>query len=117
MLVDAPCSCSGVWRRNPGSQWILSEEEIAELARQQLEILETYARAVRVGGILVYATCSIFDRENSGVVREFLDKHPEFKLDPFDHPLTGNVAPGMLRIDGGLYDCDTLFGARMIKVQ
>ena len=58
-----------------------------------------------------------FDMENSGVVRAFLDAHPEFKLDPFENPLTGKIAPGMLRIDGGIYDCDTLFGARMIKVQ
>lgn len=117
VLVDAPCSCSGVWRRNPGAQWILSAGEVEELAAQQLEILETYARAVRAGGILVYATCSVFDAENSGVVRKFLEKHPEFKLDPFEHPLTGAVAPGMLRIDGGNFNCDTLFAARMIKVE
>ena len=116
VLVDAPCSCSGVWRRNPGAQWILTMEEVEELAAQQLEILETYARAVRPGGVLVYATCSVFDAENSGVVRKFLEKHPEFKLDPFEHPLTGKVAPGMLRIDGGNFNCDTLFAARLIKV-
>ena len=46
----------------------------------------------------------------------FLEKHPEFNLDPFEHPLTGNIAPGMLRIDGGNFNCDTLFAARMIKV-
>ena len=116
VLVDAPCSCSGVWRRNPGAQWILTSLELDELAAQQLEILETYAKAVRPGGILVYATCSLFDAENFGVVRKFLEKHPEFKLDPFEHPLTGNIAPGMLRIDGGNFNCDTLFAARMIKV-
>ncbi len=116
VLVDAPCSCSGVWRRNPGAQWILTMEEVEELAIQQLEILETYAKAVRSGGILVYATCSVFDTENSGVVRKFLEKHPEFKLDPFEHPLTGNIAPGMLRVDGWNFNCDTLFAARMIKV-
>lgn len=117
VLVDAPCSCSGVWRRNPGAQWILTAEEVEELAIQQLEILETYSAAVRTGGVLVYATCSVFDEENSGVVRKFLDKHPEFKLDPFADPMTGNIAPGMLRIDGGLYNCDTLFAARMRKVE
>jgi len=94
----------------------LTMEEVEELAIQQLEILETYAKAVRSGGILVYATCSVFDTENSGVVRKFLEKHPEFKLDPFEHPLTGNIAPGMLRVDGWNFNCDTLFAARMIKV-
>ncbi len=116
VLIDAPCSCSGVWRRNPGAQWILTPEEVEELAAQQLEILETYSRAVRPGGILVYATCSVFDAENSGVVRKFLEKHPEFKLDPFEHPLSGSIAPGMLRIDGKNFNCDTLFAARMIRV-
>lgn len=116
VLIDAPCSCSGVWRRNPGSQWILTREEVAELAAEQLDILNTYAKAVRPGGTLVYATCSLFDAENSDVVRAFLASHSEFKLDPFTNPITGEIAPGMLRIDGGLYDCDTLFAARMIKV-
>ena len=117
VLIDAPCSCSGVWRRNPGAQWILTEEDVADLARQQLEILENYAKAVRPGGVLVYATCSLFDEENASVVRSFLEKHPEFKLDPFPNPLTGDIAPGMLRIDGGLYNCDTLFAARMRKFE
>ena len=116
VLVDAPCSCSGVWRRNPGAQWILTPQEQEELAAQQLEILETYSKAVRAGGVLVYATCSVFDAENVCVVRKFLEKHPEFKLDPFEHPLTGNIVPGMLRIDGANFNCDTLFAARMIKV-
>ena len=117
VLIDAPCSCSGVWRRNPGAQWILSMEEVEELSCQQLEILENYSAAVRTGGVLVYATCSVFDAENASVVRKFLEKHPEFKLDPFTDPLTGEIAPGMLRIDGGLYNCDTLFAARMRKFE
>ena len=117
VLIDAPCSCSGVWRRNPGAQWILSAEEINDIAVRQLEILETYAAAVRAGGVLVYATCSVFDIENVDVVRKFMDKHPEFKLDPFPNPLTGDIAPGMLRIDGGLYNCDTLFAARLRKFE
>ena len=81
------------------------------------EPLETYAAAVRAGGVLVYATCSVFDIENVDVVRKFMDKHPEFKLDPFPNPLTGEIAPGMLRIDGGLYNCDTLFAARLRKFE
>ena len=116
--VDAPCSCAGVWRRNPGSQWQLKESEVAALAAEQLQILQDYAAAVRPGGVLVYATCSLFDQENSGVVRQFLAENREsFKLDPFTHPLTGDVMPGMVRIDGYKFDCDTLFAARLRKVK
>lgn len=117
VLVDAPCSCSGVWRRNPGAQWKLTAQEIDELAAQQLQILTEYAGAVRAGGTLVYATCSMFDKENREVVRKFLDANPEFKLDPFAHPFDEEkVCPGMLRVDGDEFDCDTMFVAKMRKV-
>lgn len=117
ILLDAPCSCSGVWRRNPGSQWKLTPEDISELAATQRQILENYAHALRVNGVLVYATCSLFDDENGNVVRNFLAAHPEYKLDPFEHPLTGSIAPGMLRIDSIDGDCDALFMAKMRKVK
>jgi len=66
---------------------------------------------------LVYATCSLFDAENSAVVRNFLSGHPEYKLDPFPHPLNGKIVPGMVRIDSIDGDCDALFVAKMRKVQ
>ena len=75
ILVDAPCSCSGVWRRNPGAQWKLTPEDLDDLSATQLKILENYAAALRTGGVMVYATCSLFDRENSAVVKEFLARH------------------------------------------
>ncbi len=117
VLIDAPCSCSGVWRRNPGAQWKLKPEDIADLSNTQKQILENYTSAVRPGGVLVYATCSIFDAENSNVVQAFLDRHDEYKLDPFDNPLTGKVAPGMLRIDSIDGNCDALFMAKMRRVK
>lgn len=117
VLLDAPCSCSGVWRRNPGAQWKLSREEIDELSALQERILENYAAAVRPGGVLIYATCSLFDQENIVPVRNFLSRHEEYKLDPFENPLNGKIAPGMLRIDSIDGDCDALFMAKMRKVK
>ncbi len=117
ILVDAPCSCSGVWRRNPGAQWKLTPEDVADLSRTQAQILENYADALRPGGVMVYATCSLFDRENSEVVKNFLSRHEEYKLDPFENPLTGKIVPGMLRIDSIDGDCDALFMAKMRKVK
>lgn len=113
VLVDAPCSGSGVWRRNPGGAWNLTPEKLNEYSTTQLAILENFSRAVQTGGVLIYATCSIFDCENSGVVEKFLAAHPEFKLEPFDDPITGLCQPGM----GNFHDPDSdfLFAARMRK--
>ena len=117
VLVDAPCSCSGVWRRNPGAQWKLTPQDIDDLSGTQFEILGNYANAVKTGGTMIYATCSIFDRENCDVVRKFLAAHEEYKLDPFPHPIYGNIVPGMVRIDSIDGDCDALFVARLRKVK
>ena len=116
VLIDAPCSCSGVWRRNPGAQWKLRPEDPAELSELQRRLLDDYADAVRPGGVLVYATCSLFDVENRAAVRHFLDTHAEYKLDPFPHPLTGKIVPGMVRIDSVDGDCDALFIAKMRRM-
>jgi len=67
--------------------------------------------------VLVYATCSLFDAENCEVVQKFLAGHEEYKLDPFENPLTGKIAPGMLRIDSTDGNCDALFMAKMRKVK
>lgn len=72
VLVDAPCSGSGTWRRAPHLMACTSEAELAAAARVQLEILTTSARRVRPGGLLAYATCSIARVENSDVARAFL---------------------------------------------
>ncbi|MBQ7392774.1 MAG: methyltransferase domain-containing protein [Lentisphaeria bacterium] len=118
VLVDAPCSCSGVWRRNPDGVWTIKEEEIAETSQLQARILEAAAPGVKPGGILVYATCSIFKEENREQVQQFLAKHPEFVLERFPHPLSGEpVADGMLQVTPADADCDAMFVARMRKLK
>ena len=64
VLVDAPCSGSGVWRRNPDAKYRIEEEDLDQLIQTQRELLVSYQRMVKPGGILVYATCSIFPAEN-----------------------------------------------------
>ena len=118
VLVDAPCSCSGVWRRNPDGVWTLKPEEIDETARLQAKILEAVAPGVKPGGVLVYATCSIFKEENKDQVKAFLANHPEFVLEKFPHPLTGAMtADGMLQVTPADADCDAMFVARMRKLK
>ncbi|MBN3755397.1 RsmB/NOP family class I SAM-dependent RNA methyltransferase [Paraburkholderia sp. Tr-20389] len=82
VLVDAPCSGLGTLRRNPDLKWRQSPESIAELTPKQLSILTSAARLVKKGGRLVYATCSILDAENEGVVQQFLAAHADFQLVP-----------------------------------
>ena len=112
VLTDAPCSCSGTWRRNPGGRWSLEAGELNDLTRLQAEILRNAASGVKPGGILVYATCSVFQRENRDVVEGFLRDQPQFRLEPCPHPLTGQATDGMVQILPGDGDCDAMFAAR-----
>ncbi len=80
VLLDVPCSNSGVLQRRVDARWRLSEDEIARLSVLQLQILEQACRAVRPGGRLVYSTCSIDREEDRAVVDAFLQKHKEFTL-------------------------------------
>ena len=118
VLVDAPCSCSGVWRRNPDGVWTLNPQEVAETAQLQTRILEAAAPGVKPGGVLIYATCSVFKEENREQVAAFLARHPEFVPERFPHPLTGELTTdGMLQITPADADCDAMFVARMRKLK
>lgn len=81
ILIDAPCSGLGTIRRMPLQKWKLTKESITKLAKNQLDILETYSSFVKPNGIVVYATCSFLPQENEEVVVKFLEKHPEFSKD------------------------------------
>ncbi|MBM3858863.1 MAG: 16S rRNA (cytosine(967)-C(5))-methyltransferase RsmB [Verrucomicrobia bacterium] len=81
VLVDAPCSNTGVMRRRPDLRWRLTEAEIGRLAFVQEKLLASGARLTRRGGVLVYGTCSLEMEENERVAERFRDSHPEFALD------------------------------------
>jgi len=80
VLIDAPCTGLGVLRRNPDSKWKMEPEFIETIKKTQAEILDSYSQLVKVGGKLVYATCSIFPSENEDQVNKFLENHKEYKL-------------------------------------
>jgi 16S rRNA (cytosine967-C5)-methyltransferase len=92
VLVDAPCTGTGTWRRNPDARHRLTEQDLLELTRKQSSILDTARALVRVGGRLVYATCSLLQEENEGQVSEFLIRHPDFVLVPLAHAWTLGTA-------------------------
>ncbi len=82
VLVDAPCSGTGVWRRNPDARWKHLGPGLDELLPLQASILKSAARLVKPGGRLVYATCSLLPDENQLQVEKFLAEHSDFKLLP-----------------------------------
>ncbi|MCS6935250.1 MAG: class I SAM-dependent methyltransferase [Chitinophagales bacterium] len=81
LLIDAPCSGTGVLRRKPDAKWHLTEEFIHHITKVQLQLMERYTPLLREGGTLVYSTCSILPRENEMQVKKFLQRHPHFILD------------------------------------
>ena len=79
VLCDAPCSGSGAWRRSPEGKWALTPARLAELGQMQGEILRNAKGLVAPGGILAYATCSVFAAENGDRINGFLAGHPGWK--------------------------------------
>ena len=82
VFVDAPCTGTGTWRRNPDAKWRLRPLDLEELSALQGNILDSAARLVKPGGRLIYATCSMLPAENDGQIRNFLGSHPGFALVP-----------------------------------
>ena len=81
ILVDAPCSNTGVMRRRVDLRWLIQPAEIERLRATQLALLNQAATVLKPGGIIVYSTCSLEPEENSEVVKEFLATNPNFKLE------------------------------------
>jgi 16S rRNA (cytosine967-C5)-methyltransferase len=103
VLIDAPCSSAGTWRRNPDARWRFDPADTLELVHLQQQLLGNAAPAVRVGGRLVYATCSWQVSENEQQVDWFLAQHPEFALE--SQQILG--APEL--------DSDTMFVAVLVR--
>jgi 16S rRNA (cytosine967-C5)-methyltransferase len=96
VLLDAPCSGTGTWRRQPELRWRLTPERLAELHATQEALLNQAAVHVKPGGRLVYATCSILPSENEDRVAVFLETHPDFAVTPVAaiwRGLTGSEQP------------------------
>lgn len=81
ILIDAPCTGTGVIRKHPDIKWARSERDFEELPKKQLRLLEGVAPYLKKGGVIVYATCSLEPEENEEVIQKFLEKHPEFTLE------------------------------------
>jgi 16S rRNA (cytosine967-C5)-methyltransferase len=104
ILVDAPCSNTGVMRRRVELRWRLKPEEIARMAGTQANLLAAAAKRIRAGGVLVYSTCSLERDENQAVVGKFLALNPSFRLEkevvltPMTHGVDGAYCARMIRL-------------------
>ena len=80
VLIDAPCTGAGTWRRRPDAKWRLSEDTLQMRNNQQRKVLESASEFVKDGGLLIYVTCSLLAEENEAQVYAFLEEHPEFQI-------------------------------------
>ncbi|MDR3517379.1 MAG: RsmB/NOP family class I SAM-dependent RNA methyltransferase [Azospirillaceae bacterium] len=122
VLVDAPCSGTGTWRRNPDQRWRRQGPDLGELRRLQAEILDSAARLAKPGGRVIYATCSLLLEENEVQIESFLGTHPDFVVRPITE-LWGDVIGGrapveepMLRLSPGRHGTDGFFAAVLERV-
>jgi 16S rRNA (cytosine967-C5)-methyltransferase len=117
VLVDAPCSGSGTWRRAPHLKWCTTEADIATHATRQQELLARFGRLVRPSGLLIYATCSLSRRENQDVITAFLATHAEFALlAPLRSSGSAIGGPGFTILPA-CHDTDGFFVAVMRRVR
>jgi 16S rRNA (cytosine967-C5)-methyltransferase len=114
VLVDAPCSGSGTWRRNPEGRWRLNSERLGRLVRLQERLLDLASPLVKPGGALVYATCSIIRAEGADQARNFLGRHSSWLVQ--DVPFNSGRADGPGRLLTPGHDAtDGFFVARFIR--
>jgi len=112
ILLDAPCSASGVVRRHPDIKWLRRKTDVSEFGRTQAELLEALWRVLAPDGKLLYTTCSVFPEENGAQVDNFLLRHPDAKMLPLPglaendkeapRPLEGQILPSA-NSDGFFY--------------
>jgi 16S rRNA (cytosine967-C5)-methyltransferase len=118
VLADVPCSGLGTLRRNPEIKWRFRPEDFGALQKTQGEILAAVAGAVRIGGYLLYSTCSTEPEENEDVIKSFLSAHSEFRLEtPVEpHGVDNWIShDGMLRTFPGSRLWDGFFAALMLR--
>lgn len=114
VLVDAPCSGTGTWRRNPEARWRLTRERLDKLVATQRHILGLAAELVRPGGALVYIVCSVLDDEGAGQIRAFLDAFPGWVTETLT-PGAGTPRGAGIRLTPLLDSTDGFFVAKMVR--
>ena len=115
VLVDAPCSGTGTWRRNPEARWRLTEKQLDRYAAIQSRLLDVAADLVRPGGRLVFVTCSLLDQEGAEQAQDFLDRHVGWRAETPALPAGAPRGPG-LRLSPYDDGTDGFFVARFVRL-
>lgn len=122
VLVDAPCSGTGTFRRKPDARYRLEEADLAMHVDRQKALLERFCVMVKPGGRLIYGTCSVLRAENEDVIEEFLSRHPEFSVRPVAEELGEALGKkvsrdGFLRLFPHVHGTDGFFGAILVRAK
>jgi 16S rRNA (cytosine967-C5)-methyltransferase len=104
VLIDAPCSGSGSWRRKPDAKWRFSEKQLEIRLKEQAAVLRAGAALVKPGGRLIYVTCSVLAEENTKQVQAFLAAHQDFGIIPYAEVFRGAVGGDVPRSADGRED-------------
>lgn len=112
VLIDAPCSGTGTWRRNPEARWRLTPQRLERLVETQARLLDVGAALVRPGGALVHIVCSLLDAEGAGQAEAFLARHPDWTAAPLALPAGTPHGPGM-RLTPLSHSTDGFFVAKL----
>lgn len=113
VLVDAPCSGTGTWRRNPEARWRLTEKQLLRYVETQGRLLDLAAGLVRPGGRLIFVTCSLLDEEGAGQAERFLQRNPGWRAEPLPLP-TGTPRGAGTRLSPYHDGTDGFFVARFV---
>jgi 16S rRNA (cytosine967-C5)-methyltransferase len=113
VLIDAPCSGTGTWRRNPEARWRLTSARLDRLVETQARLLDIGATLVRPGGALVHIVCSLLDAEGAAQVDAFLARHPGWAAAPLALPAGTPHGPGM-RLTPLSHSTDGFFVAKLV---
>ena len=116
--VDVPCSGLGTIAKKPDIKWSFEKENFQNLNKLQLEFLEIASKYVKKGGRIVYSTCTIEKCENEDIINKFLEKHPEFVLEPAQQFIHEEVCKdGMMQTFPQTHNMDGAFAARLKRVK
>lgn len=118
VLVDAPCSGLGTLKKKPEIKWKREVEDIYDMAKVQYDILQNASKLVKVGGALVYSTCTIEPEENVNIINKFLENNKNFVVDDAKKYVNEiYVKDGFIQTFPHLHNIDGAFGARLIRKQ
>jgi 16S rRNA (cytosine967-C5)-methyltransferase len=121
VLLDAPCSGLGLIRKKPEIRWTVTQKDIIELQKIQMDIISNASSYVKKGGTLVYSTCSISQEENEEIIQYFLDKNENFKLEsickylPDDIKKDDTCSKGYIKLFPNIHGLDGFFIAKLLR--